>query len=256
MSLETNPPYIINPHQAKPTSIALLSSGLDSVMALALAQKSSEVVLALTIDYGQRAAAQEIQHSQQVADYYHVPHHVVSLPWFQTLLPKTLDQTVPESELAWGSSEAPSFYEAKPVWVPNRNGVLLNIAAAFAETHGAQQVIFGGNAEEATRFPDNTEAFRQATNHALSFSTLTHVTVVCPVQSLTKAQMITLAIKEQVPLGLIWSCYESGQTTENTHCGQCPSCVRLRAALKSSPTPQADRWLAQLFKSNATVSSP
>ena len=232
----------------KKKAVSLLSAGLDSTMALALAvhQDTLDVVLALTVDYGQRAAGQEICHARAIAAHYEVPHRVVELPWFADLLPDAFKATDGKAEPHWGAADQQSdtFFEAQPVWVPNRNGVLLNVAAAYAEASGAEVVLFGGNAEEAQRFPDNTEAFQQAINHSLSYSTQTHVTVHCPVQQMTKADMIAMAkgleaLEKPVPLASVWSCYGDGPKP----CGHCPSCVRLKNAL----TDQAHALAGSMF---------
>jgi 7-cyano-7-deazaguanine synthase len=230
----------------KKKAVCLLSAGLDSTMTLALTAHADEVdvILALTINYGQRAAAQEISHARAIAKHYDVPHQVVELPWFSDLLP---DAFKAKSASHWQQADktTDAFYEAKPVWVPNRNGVLLNVAAAYAEANEANVVLFGGNAEEAQRFPDNTVEFQQAITQSLSFSTLNKVEVHCPVQTMTKADMIATAkglavLNKPVPLEHIWSCYGDASDA----CGNCPSCVRLKTALSQHNHPLADTLFA------------
>ncbi len=69
---------------------------------------------------------------------------------------------------------------AKAVWVPNRNGVMLNIAGAFAESRECDYLLVGFNGEEAVTFPDNSLAYVQAMDNAFSYSTQNGVKVLAP----------------------------------------------------------------------------
>jgi 7-cyano-7-deazaguanine synthase len=117
---------------------------------------------------------------------------------------------------------------AAAVWVPNRNGVLLQVAAMFAESLEAEQVVVGFNAEEAVTFADNSEPFLAATSRALEFSTRNRVRAVSATVQLDKTAVVRLAAEIGAPLSLIWSCYEAG----SEHCWRCESCLRLRRALE------------------------
>jgi 7-cyano-7-deazaguanine synthase len=212
-------------------AIALLSSGLDSALAAALAQKDGvEILSALTFDYGQRACAREEQHAAQIADYLGVPHQALRLPWFDTFHKKGLLSL--NAELPHPSQEQldqRSFIDASAaaVWVPNRNGVFLEVAASIAENSGADYLIVGFNAEEATTFPDNSVEYLQAMNRALFFSTANHVEVISPTATLTKKEIVRRGKQIHFPFELLWSCYENGDRM----CGRCESCMRLKRAL-------------------------
>ncbi len=220
----------------KERAVVLLSGGLDSTVTLAAGARQFEVVLALTMNYGQRAFGKEIRASRQIAEYYNVRHEIIALPWLSALLPQAMTMRKegrdPEIPMAWIADEekGESFFDAQPVWVPNRNGLFLNIAATYAEANDAQAILFGANAEEAERFPDNTQAFRDRMTHTLELSTLTHPRVETPVGEMTKSQIIDLAKELEVPLHLIWSCY----TDAEKQCGYCPSCHRLKQALQDA----------------------
>jgi 7-cyano-7-deazaguanine synthase len=220
-------------HNSSQKAIVLLSGGLDSAMCLVELCEKHDVVLALTVNYGQRAFPKEVQAAKALAAHYGVRHQIVELPWYQDLLPKAMDaqQVFDWAEDGANQGSNDTFFEAKPVWIPNRNGVLLNIAAAFAEACGAQYVAFGANAEEGEAFPDNTEAYRDAVTTALAASTLNGVAVLAPIAQLTKPQMIARAAELNVPIELIWSCYSQAEV----HCGECPSCFRLFRAIASCP---------------------
>ncbi|MBE0466956.1 MAG: 7-cyano-7-deazaguanine synthase, partial [Candidatus Desulforudis sp.] len=118
---------------------------------------------------------------------------------------------------------------ARRVWVPNRNGLLINVAACFAEALGCSRIVVGFNREEARTFPDNSRHFVDAVNHSLTYSTLTEVRVVCYTQFLDKAEIVSLGRRLGVPWSLVWSCYRDGEQA----CGKCESCRRLERAGKS-----------------------
>lgn len=206
-------------------TVALLSGGLDSTVALAktLADAPDSVVLALSIDYGQRPVEQELKAASAIAAHYQLPHKVIRLDWLASLLPHGLSQH--------GASHAEGKLGVTDVWVPNRNGVLLNIAAAFAEARQARQVIFGANLEEAEAgFPDNSAPYWEKLNQALQLSTLNQVQVEAPVGHLEKAAIVAMGLELEAPLGLVWSCYEG----EDEHCGQCASCQLLYKATQAN----------------------
>lgn len=210
-------------------AIVLLSGGLDSTVALADMLTRESVACVLTFDYGQRAAKKELQATRAIADHYQLPHRAIALPWLGELLPQAL---TPLSVLKSHGVESPTpvsqeaLFDVKRVWVPNRNGLFLNIAACFAESLQVKTIIFGANAEEGESFPDNTPEFRDQLNGVFAYSTLTGVRVETPVGHLNKQQIIQRGVELDVPFHLIWSCYES----TDVQCGQCPSCVRVKNA--------------------------
>ena len=211
-------------------AVALLSGGLDSVVSTALAAQEGEVALALTCDYGQRSAAAEIRAAARVCEALGVPHEVVELPWLGRLTAAPLvDQAAalpqPGSDALDDPEQAADL--ARALWVPNRNGVLVSIGAAYAEARACDTVVCGFNAEEGQTFPDNTPEFAQAASEALAYSTLAGVRVWSPTQDLTKAEIVALGRRIGAPLAHVWSCYEPGPDP----CGKCESCRRLRRAM-------------------------
>ncbi len=213
-------------------SVVLLSSGLDSTVNLYRAAKESKVVMAITFDYGQRAAAREINFASQLAARLEVPHRVIELPWFKDFTASSLvnrEMDVPTTSVAIDSFEA-STNSAKAVWVPNRNGIFLNIGAAFAESVDAKWLIPGFNAEEATTFPDNSEDYLQAATKSLYYSTGNQVQVKCFTTALDKTEIVKLGRTLGVPFELVWTCYFGGEKP----CGQCEPCQRFSRAMGAS----------------------
>ncbi len=223
-------------------AVVLLSGGLDSAFNLWRAPRDLDVVLAITFDYGQRAAKSEIKASRALCERLSIPHKVVDLPWFRDFTRTSLVNKaalVPVGREIEIDHFETSTQSAKAVWVPNRNGIFLNIAAAYAEGLDAAVLLAGFNAEEAATFPDNSLAFVEASTRALSFSTANHVQVHSYCLNLTKTQIVREALHSDLPLDLVWPCYFSG----DEWCSQCESCQRfsraVREATSGSPGPEA-----------------
>ncbi len=213
--------------------IVLLSGGLDSAVCLAQAVREGEVRLALNFSYGQRAESRERDSAKRLADYYDVPFECVELPFLKRLTGTALvgdGVPLPELELADLDNPQVTRETAERVWVPNRNGLFINIAACYAESLRCDVLVAGFNAEEAQTFPDNSQAFVEAANHAFSFSTRGSVRLVSYTQSLTKPEIVRLGAELGLPFEMIWSCYRG----EAAMCGRCESCRRLQRALAAA----------------------
>jgi len=213
-------------------SIILLSGGLDSLVSLAYAKEKYNIQLALTFDYGQRAAKKEIESAKTIAEYFNIEHIVIKTPWLQEITETSLVNTskdLPELDSKELDNPELTLDSAKNVWVPNRNGVFLNIAACYADSLNYAEIIFGANKEEGSTFPDNTQEFIDKINAAFEFSTLVKPKVFAPLINLNKTEILKLALEVEAPLNLMRSCY----TDEEKHCGKCESCLRLLRALEA-----------------------
>lgn len=214
-------------------SVVLLSSGLDSTVNLYAAKDAGEVLLALTFNYGQRAAKKEIESSAKICKLLSISHKVIELPFFSDFGQSSLtdhSKTVPVGADIQISNFKQSTETAKSVWVPNRNGIFLNIGAGFAESLGATHLIPGFNAEEATTFPDNTDDFLKVLTQSFSYSTSNKVQTYCFTTFLQKSEIVELGQKLKVDWSLIWPCYFSGEKW----CGQCESCQRSKRAFQEA----------------------
>ena len=227
-------------------AILLFSAGLDSTVSLALAREAGvEISLGLCFDYGQRAAAAEWRQAQKLAQHYDVPLRKIDLPWLGEITTTALSQNsvedLPEVDVdELDSVMSVTLNSAAKVWVPNRNGLLINIAGAFADQLDSDEIITGFNAEEAVTFPDNTPQFAEHVTQSLAYSTQAQPTVKSYVQHLNKIEIMHEAVRLGVPITKLWSCYRNG----TTHCGHCESCSRLRRALIASGN---KHFLTQLF---------
>ncbi|GIL17854.1 MAG: 7-cyano-7-deazaguanine synthase [Oligoflexia bacterium] len=214
-------------------SVVLLSGGLDSTVNLHEAHRQGQVLLVLTFDYGQRAAQKEIDISQAICRKLGLLHQVIRLDFFKqfgqsSLLDKS--QNIPTGGQVQIDDLKTSQATAKSVWVPNRNGIFLNIGAGFAEALNAETVVPGFNAEEATTFADNSTEYLQALTRSFSYSTRNKIQAHCFTDRLTKTELVARGKELGVDFSLIWPCYHSGEKW----CGQCESCQRAKRALEKN----------------------
>jgi len=211
-------------------AVVLLSGGLDSYTAAAIARAEGYRLFALTLRYGQRHA-REIDAARAVAAALGVERHVeldVDLSVFggSSL---TTDAPVPKDrpiDRAGIPSEIPSTY------VPARNTVFLALSLAWAETLGAHDIFIGVNALDYSGYPDCRPEFIAAFERLASLATAQGVggarfRVHAPLQYLTKADIIRTGLDLGLDYGLTHSCYDPGP--EGRPCGRCDSCA-LRAA--------------------------
>ena len=209
------------------SAIILLSGGLDSFVSLTNIKNNYSKILALTFDYGQKSFLFEKIASEKICNYFSIEHKIIKLDWLSQISTSALNSKadVPQvlkSELDNISSSTNS------VWVPNRNGLFINIAACYADSYGYNKIIIGANKEESTTFKDNSKEFIEAINSSLLNSTSSKVQVVAPLIDMTKKDIVKLGIDLNIPFEYIYSCYNNN----SNHCGKCESCQRLIRALE------------------------
>ena len=214
-------------------AIIILSGGLDSTVALYLAKEKYELNLALTFDYGQRSAKKEYEAAKKFCEILQLPHRLIELPWLKEITQTALvnsSEVLPQLQSNELDNMTVALKSASAVWVPNRNGVFINIAASFAESLSAKVIITGFNAEEADTFPDNSEIFVKQINESLFYSTQNHCFVEAPTISMNKTEIVKEAIRLKLPFENLWSCYEGGEKM----CGKCESCLRSKRAFSEN----------------------
>jgi 7-cyano-7-deazaguanine synthase len=217
-------------------AVVLLSGGLDSAVNLKCCLEEFSVQRVLTFDYGQKARLREMEAASAMCRRYHLRHSVLELPWLKKIsdsaltkqsvrIPKVTPETLDVPAAAKKSADA--------VWVPNRNGAFINIAASFAEGLGASRIVTGFNCEEGRTFPDNSEPFIRAANAALRISCLEKVAVMSFTSRMKKDAIVRLGMEKDAPLDLVWCCYGGAKFL----CLKCESCLRARRAFEKT-----DSW--------------
>jgi 7-cyano-7-deazaguanine synthase len=208
------------------SAVLLLSGGLDSYTAGAIAKDEGFRLHALTVKYGQRHV-REIESARAVAAALGVDRHIeldVDLSAFggSSL---TSDAPVPKDRRI-DATDIPSTY------VPARNTVFLSLALGWAEVLGAHDIVIGVNALDYSGYPDCRPEYVAAFEALASLATARGVQgerfrIHAPLQHLTKAQIIRRGIELDLDYGLTHSCYDP--RSDGRACGRCDSCV-LRAA--------------------------
>jgi 7-cyano-7-deazaguanine synthase len=207
-------------------SVVLLSGGLDSTVACALAPEAGyEPSAALFFDYGQSAARREEHAARGIAGFFRLPFERVGLPWIARFSKSALVAPA-GAPLRW-SPDRLDDTAPRAVWVENRNGIFINSAAFYAAEKGFDTIVAGFNREEAGAFPDNSEAYVERTNAALELGCSRPVRLESPTLRMTKREIAARALSFDIPWELLWSCYGGGPL----QCGSCESCLRLKRAV-------------------------
>ncbi|MFZ0830496.1 MAG: 7-cyano-7-deazaguanine synthase QueC [Thermoplasmata archaeon] len=210
----------------KGTAVVLLSGGMDSATALAVACQHFRRIACLTVSYGQRHV-REIRSARRLATHFKVAHHrVLHLPLAPLLTSALTDPTrpLPHSRSGRTPPRIPTTY------VPARNTILLSIALGYAESLEAEAIFIGANAIDYSGYPDCRPEYFRAFEHLARLATRAGVErgrtfrVEAPLLRLSKADIVRLGERLHVPWQMTWSCYAGGRRP----CGQCDSCV-LRA---------------------------
>lgn len=214
----------IAPASPGAAAIALVSGGLDSMVAAGLAREAGYRIFALTVDYNQRHRV-ELDAAARVAQALSAERHIV--------LPVDLS--------AFGGSALTDAAIAvpkdgvdgsiPPTYVPARNTIFLSLALGWAEAVGAHDLVIGVNALDYSGYPDCRPGFISAFEAMAAQATKAGVEgqafrVHTPLIAMTKAQIAAEAARLGLDAGMSWSCYDP--TPEGKPCGQCDSC-RLRA---------------------------
>lgn len=167
------------------------------MVCLQLLQCAGHNVSAIFVDYGQLAAKQEIMAARQIAGYFNTPLKEVRI---------SLNKT-------FGAGE-----------VKYRNGSLIFVGA-MAASPDTDNLVIGIHA--GTPYPDCSDNFVSSVSEALSKSTEQSYTLIVPVRSWLKSQIVAYAVKENLPISLTYSCESGGHSP----CGTCDSCKdRISAA--------------------------
>jgi 7-cyano-7-deazaguanine synthase len=204
-------------------AVCLVSGGMDSCVAAAVARGENDELAFLHVSYGQRTERRERRAFEELADFYGVALRLaVSLEPLTRIGGSSLtDMSVPVAGADLDSREIPTSY------VPLRNAHLLAAAASWAEVVGARRVYIGAVAEDSSGYPDCRPEFYAAFQRVVDVGTRpsTHVEIRTPVIHLRKSEIVRRGVELGAPLQLTWSCYQS----EEEACGRCDSCaLRLR----------------------------
>lgn len=217
-------------------AVVLLSGGMDSCVAAAIAQRSFALAL-LHVSYGQRTEDRERRAFLDIARHFGVERTLITrLDHLGAIGGSALtDETRDAIHARRSGSSVPDTY------VPFRNTHLLAMAASWAEVLGAASVFIGAVQEDSSGYPDCREEYYDAFNRLLRVGTRpeTRLEVRTPLLHMSKEEIVREGLRLGAPFHLTWSCY----TGQDKACGRCESCrLRLkgfRDAGASDPIPYA-----------------
>lgn len=220
-------------------AVVLLSGGLDSATVLALARDQGFACHALSLDYGQRHAAELAAARRVAAALGAVEHKSIALDLTAIGGSALTDRRIAVPE---GPTEGiPATY------VPARNTVFLALALGWAEVLGARDLFIGVNAVDYSGYPDCRPEYIAAFERLANLATRAGVEgaafrVNAPLMRLSKAEIIRTGVRLGVDYGMTLSCYAADG--QGRACGRCDSC-RLRAAgFAAAGVPDPTRYVA------------
>lgn len=215
---------------SQPKAVVLLSGGLDSATALAIAKDQGFAPYALTVRYGQIHQV-ELQAAVRVAQTLGaVEHRTIDLDLSPLAVSALTDDSIDvpkDRSLAEIGAEG----DVPVTYVPARNTVLLSLALAWAESMGARDLFVGVNVLDASGYPDCrpefVAGFEALANVATRVSTDggERFTVHAPLIEWTKAEIISRGIELGVDYGITHSCYDP---VDAAACGRCDACALRR----------------------------
>jgi 7-cyano-7-deazaguanine synthase len=207
-------------------AVVLLSGGLDSFTAAAMARADGYALYALSVRYGQ-IHAREIEAARAVARVLGVARHLELAVDLAAFGGSALvgDGAIPKDRALEGDHSIPSTY------VPARNTVFLSLALAWAEVVGATAIVIGVNALDYSGYPDCRPEYLEAFERLAALATKVGVEgrplqILAPLLRLSKADIIRRGVALGLDYGVTHSCYDPADS--GAPCGRCDSC-RLRA---------------------------
>ena len=207
------------------SAILLLSGGLDSYTAGAMAKRDGYALYALSIRYGQ-VHAREIEAARRVARALGAERHLeLDVPLSKIGGSALVGDGAIPKDRPLDARDIPSTY------VPARNTVFLSLAMAWAEVVGAEAIVIGVNALDYSGYPDCRPEYLRAFERVAALATRAGVEgrtlrILAPLLEMSKADIIRRGLSLGVDYGLTLSCYDP--SPEGRPCGHCDSC-RLRA---------------------------
>jgi 7-cyano-7-deazaguanine synthase len=213
--------------------VVLCSGGMDSVACLYETARNHQAVHSLSFHYGSKHNDREIPFARLHSEKLGIPHSVVRLDFIAEQFESAL--------LAKGGKIPKGHYEEesmKQTVVPFRNGIMLSIAAGFAESKGAEALAIAAHSGDHAIYPDCREGFMAAIADAIRLGTYAGIEVLRPFIAMDKSRIAARGAELGVDFSQTWSCYVGGET----HCGECGTCVERREAFLLAGLPDPTRY--------------
>lgn len=222
--------FFYHPINSMNSCIVLFSGGIDSTTALYWARQRFDKVKALTFDYGQRHRI-EIACSQKITAQLNITQKIVQFDLSQ----------IGGSSLTDPQKSPPQFSSVEEIekgipntYVPFRNGIFLSVAAAWADVIEAQSILVGFNVIDSPSYPDTTESFTRAMEHAVNLGIRLskqkgNIQILAPFAGMKKSDIISTGLNLDADYSFSVSCYLGKEKP----CGHCSSCLLRKEAWAS-----------------------
>jgi len=202
-------------------TVLVYSGGLDSTVLLYHLHATGAELSTLSVNYGQRHS-KELECAHEITENLGVTHREVDLT--------SVCQLLGGSSLTDASIDIPhGHYEEdnmKSTVVPNRNMILLSLAAGWAFSQKADCVSYAAHSGDHAIYPDCREEFAEALDKAIRLADWQEIYLNRPFVKFTKTDIVKRGFELNVPFEKTWSCYEG----EVLHCGKCGTCIERREA--------------------------
>lgn len=209
-------------------ALVIFSGGLDSTTAVYWALKKYKNVETLSFIYGSKHNEIEHSYALKTCEKLGIKNTCINLDFIHDYF---------KSDLLKDQGEIPEGHYAaenmKSTVVPFRNGIMMSIAAGFAESKDCDVIILGNHSGDHFCYPDTTSEFISSMKKAIKVGTSKHIKVVSPFCNINKTDIVRLGSKLKVDYSLTYSCYKGGEK----HCGKCGTCVERKEAFRDSGIP-------------------
>lgn len=200
--------------------LLIISGGMDSVTLLY--EHKDEIGMALSFAYGSNHSERELECAKYHCEKLGIPHKVVHLDFMKDF----------GSALTSGADKIPEGHYAaenmKSTVVPFRNGIMLSVAAGYAEANNFSTLMLASHFGDHAIYPDCRENFSKAISEAIKLGTYGEITVEAPYSKITKDEIAKRGSALGVDYSKTWSCYKGG----SKHCGKCGTCVERKEAFE------------------------
>ncbi|MGH9355255.1 MAG: 7-cyano-7-deazaguanine synthase QueC [Terriglobia bacterium] len=228
--------------EALPRAVILLSGGLDSATALAIAQSEGYAAHALSFSYGQRHAW-ELKAAERLARAMGAAEHRIVEIDLRAFGGSALTSAIPVPK---GRDPEAMAREIPITYVPARNTIFLSFALGWAEVLGSSDIFIGVNALDYSGYPDFSAEYIEAFTHMADLATKAGVegrqrlSIHAPLIRMTKAEIIRTASRLGVDFSLTSSCYDPSPA--GLACGECDACLLRRKGFEEAGIADPTRY--------------
>lgn len=221
-------------------ALVLNSGGVDSTTCLGIAidKYGKENVITASLYYGQKHD-KELECARKIAEYYRVKHIEEDISNIMKYASNVCSLVKGGKDIKHSSYEEQSKANEEgrvDTYVPFRNGLLLSIATAYADSlfpNENVEIFYGAHADDAigSAYADCSPEFADAMNKAINIGTYGKISINRPLINMNKANVVKVGLELNVPYNLTWSCYEG----KEKQCGKCGTCIdRKRAFIENN----------------------